>query len=124
MIIIIMGVDRTQAAIEILKYFYENSQRAYGITVSELRKNILPRRRGKDVWMKSKLGLSMVKDVVSIYLNLGYIEKSRQIVMKDRKFDSYRITSKGKRIVKEIKSAKHLHELFSAILYAEAMRPG
>jgi hypothetical protein len=118
-----MGVDRTQGAIEILKYFYENSYREYGITISELRKNILPRRRGRKVWLKSKLGLGMVKDVISIYLNLDYIAKSRPITMKNKKFDSYVITKKGMNVVKELKSSKHLHEMFNAILYAEAMRP-
>ena len=118
-----MGVDRTQGAIEILKYFYENSQRGYGITVSELRKNILPRRQGKKVWLKSKLGLGMVKDVISIYLNLGYISKGDPIVMKNEKFDSYVITAKGKAVVKELKTSKHLHEMFRTILYAEIMKP-
>ena len=118
-----MGVDRTQSAVEILKYFYENSNRTYGITISELRKNILPRKQGKRVWKKSKLGLGLVKDIISIYLRLGYIAKSRPITMKDSKFDSYIITSKGKSVVKELLSTRHLREMFSAILYAEAMRP-
>jgi len=118
-----MGVDRTQSAIEILKYFYQNSDREYGITTSELRKNILPNRQGKKVWLKSKLGLYLVKDIIHIYLNLQYIEKGRPIVMKDKKFDSYRITSKGKKVVKELKNTKNLLEMFSAILYVEAMRP-
>jgi hypothetical protein len=118
-----MGVDRTQSAIEILKYFYKNSNRAYGITISELRKNILPNKQGRTVWKKSKLGLGLVKDVISIYLRLGYIAKDKPITMKDRKFDSYKITPKGRGVVKELLSAKHLREMFSAILYAEAMKP-
>ena len=118
-----MGVDRTQSAIEILKYFYENSNRAYGITISELRKNILPRKHGKKVWKKSKLGLGLVKDIMSIYLRLGYITKGRPITMKDRKFDSYMITPKGRSVMKELLSTKHLREMFREILYAEAMKP-
>lgn len=118
-----MGVDKTQSAIEILKYFYENSYRDYGITVSELRKNILPHRRGKKIWLKSKLGLGLVKDIIKIYLNLGYIDKDIPIVMKDKKFDSYKITPKGKSVMKELNSTKQLHEMFNAILYTEAMRP-
>ena len=119
-----MGVDRTQSAIEILKYFYRNSYRGYGITVSELRKNILPHRSGKKVWMKSKLGLSLVKDIIGIYLKLGYLQKDKPIVMKDKKFDSYKITKKGTSVVEELNSSKHLHEMFNEILYLEAMRPG
>jgi len=118
-----MGIDRTQSAIEILKYFYENSYREYGITISELRKNILPHKQGRKVWLKSKLGLGTVKNVVSIYLNLGYVAKDRPIIMKDRRFDSYKITPKGKKVVEELKSTRHLHEMFRAILYAEAIRP-
>jgi hypothetical protein len=118
-----MGVDRTQSAVEILKYFYENSYRDYGITVSELRKNILPHRQGRKVWKKSKLGLGLVKDIMSIYLRLGYITNSRPIIMKDKKFDSYKITPKGKNVVKDLLSTKHLREMFGAILYSEAMRP-
>lgn len=118
-----MGVDRTQIAIEILRYFYDHSDRDQGVTISEIRKRILPRKENSRVWLRSKLGLDLVKDVISIYLNLDYIEKDRPIIMKDKSFDSYRITQNGREVVEEYSKAKHLRDLFSAILYMEALKP-
>lgn len=118
-----MGIDKTQAAMEILKYFYDNAGREQGITISELRKRILPRRGERTVWLKSKLGLALVKDIVKIYLSLQYIQKDKPIIMKDKTFDSYRMTQKGKDVVEEYRKSKHLKDFFSAILYVEAVKP-
>jgi predicted transcriptional regulator len=118
-----MGIDKTQAAMEILKYFYGNEKREQGITISELRKKILPRKKGSRVWLKSKLGLDLVKDVVKVYLSLQYIKKGKPIIMKDKNFDSYKITEIGKKVVEEYKKAKYLKDFFSAILYLEAIKP-
>jgi hypothetical protein len=116
-----MGIDKTQSAMEILKYFYENADRREGVTISELRKKILPRKEIYTVWLKSKLGLSLVKTVVEIFLNLGYIKKDEPIVVKDRSFNSYRIINKGKSIVEELRKSKNLRDLFAAILYKEVI---
>jgi predicted transcriptional regulator len=118
-----MGIDKTQSALEILKYFYENANREQGITISELRKKILSRNKNNSIWLKSKLGLDLVKDVIKIYLSLNYIKKDKPIIMKDKNFDSYRITQKGKELVEEYRKTKHLKDLFGIILYAEAMKP-
>jgi hypothetical protein len=118
-----MGVDKTQSAIEILKYFYSNADREQGVTISELRKKILPRRGGSTVWLRSKLGLSLVKDIVCIYFDLQYIAKAKPITMKDKEFDSYKITDNGKEFVEEYKSTKHLKKFFEYLLFKEVMKP-
>jgi hypothetical protein len=116
-----MGIDRTQSAIEILKYFNDNSDRDYGITVSELRKRILPRKNSYDVWLKSKLGLWLVKDLVSTFIEMGFVENHVPIAVKDNTFQSFRITPKGRVLVTELRKAKNLRDLFSTILYKEVI---
>jgi hypothetical protein len=116
-----MGIDKTQSAMEILKYFNENADRAEGITISELRKRILPRKGIYKVWLKSKLGLSLVKDIVKIFIDLGYVKTDEPIIVKDRIFNSYRITGKGKLIAIELRKVKNLKDLFAAILYKEVI---
>ena len=120
-----MGIDKTQSAIEILKYFYDNHSRRDGITVSELRKNVMPRTKGRerDVWLRSKLGLVLVKGVVDIFLTAEFIKRDELIVIKDKKFNSYMITEKGVEVTNELKKTKYLKELFASILYREVMKP-
>ena len=120
-----MGIDKTQSAIEIMKYFYQNRDREYGVTVSELRKKVLPRaKKGEsDVWLKSSLGSELVKDVVSIMLHLKHITKGKDVHIKDKVFKSYKITKKGEIFVEQIISSDQMKEFFAAILYKELMRP-
>lgn len=119
-----MPIDRTQSALEILKYFYDNAGREFGITISEIRKKVLRRTRGESrVWLRSKLSLGTVKDIVSIFLGVGFIEKTKPIRIKDMQFESYRITRKGMRVVYELRKTDALKELFNSILLDEVTRP-
>ncbi|MBL7170232.1 MAG: hypothetical protein ISS48_04390 [Candidatus Aenigmarchaeota archaeon] len=120
-----MGIDKTQSAIEILKYFYENQKQENRVTISEVRKKILPRtrREEKNMWLKSKMNLDAVKIIIKLFLDLGFIRKDEKIKMKDKSFDSYRITERGIKLVEELKTSENLKELFAAILFTEVMKP-